>query len=86
MEGSSSIELDAPTDGIRRFVNALRLFRIGVSWGGYESLVFPAGAIQAAQGGSAKRSQVPPGLLRLYIGLEEADDLLRDLEQALERV
>lgn len=87
MGGLFSFELDADLDGVRRFVNALSLFRIGVSWGGFESLVLPVGAVEAHK----KRvrpgpGDLPVGFIRLFIGLEDADDLRRDLEQALERV
>jgi cystathionine beta-lyase/cystathionine gamma-synthase len=58
---------------IEEAINRLRHFRIGVSWGGYESLVFPA----LASSGS------DPSLIRLHIGLEECDTLISDLDQAL---
>ncbi len=58
----------------------LQLFGIGFSWGGYESLVLPCDR-------QLKRTAVPwqgeGALLRLSIGLEDVDDLLADLEQAL---
>lgn len=69
-----------------RFVDALRLFGIGYSWGGFESLALP---IEPA----AYRSVMPwpPGSppaadrfgVRLSIGLEDAGDLMADIEQAL---
>ncbi|MBB6729515.1 trans-sulfuration enzyme family protein [Cohnella zeiphila] len=58
-----------------RFVDALRFFRIGFSWGGYESLV----SLQTASFGKARRS-VP--VVRLHVGLEEPQDLIADLDQA----
>jgi cystathionine beta-lyase len=60
------------------FVNALSLFGIGASWGGYESLAIPfdctamRSATQWAPGGST---------VRLHIGLEDVDDLIADLER-----
>ncbi len=75
-------------DGAARdaFVDALALFGIGYSWGGFESLVTP---IDPASARSA--SQWPlPGMdaadrfgVRLSIGLEDAGDLLADLERGL---
>ncbi|MFC0204107.1 cystathionine beta-lyase [Novosphingobium soli] len=69
-----------------RFVDALTLFGIGYSWGGYESLALPIEP-------SAYRSRMPwpPGLaanedrhgVRLSIGLEDPADLIADIEQAL---
>ena len=43
MGGLFSFELDADLDGVRRFVNALSLFRIGVSWGGLKAWSCPSG-------------------------------------------
>jgi len=65
-----------------RFVDSLRLFGIGYSWGGFESLAVPAEpepvrtATHAGYGGP---------LVRLHIGLEDPDDLIADLAQALAR-
>ncbi|HLS89971.1 MAG TPA: PLP-dependent transferase [Limnochordia bacterium] len=87
MGGLFSFELDADLDGVRRFVNALSLFRIGVSWGGFESLVLPVGAVEAhRKGGRLEPGDLPVGFVRLFIGLEDAEDLRRDLEQALARM
>jgi cystathionine beta-lyase/cystathionine gamma-synthase len=63
-----------------RFVDALRLFKRAVSWGGYESLVFP-GAVKRAEEDPAKLS-----LIRLHIGLEAAADLIADLDGALAHI
>lgn len=60
------------------FIDALTLFGIGYSWGGFESLVVPA---------NPPRSAVPwqsdGSLVRLSIGLEDPADLIADLDQAL---
>jgi cysteine-S-conjugate beta-lyase len=60
------------------FVDALSLFGIGASWGGYESLIIPfdCKAIRTA-------TQWAPGgpTVRLHIGLEAVDDLIADLER-----
>ncbi len=70
----------------RAFCNALDLFRLGVSWGGYESLIFPAmvGLQQAGAENALQAFEVSPRLVRLSIGLEGVDDLILDLEGALE--
>jgi cystathionine beta-lyase len=59
-----------------RVLDRLRIFRQGVSWGGYESL---------AIGGSffSDDPANPVWLIRLSVGLETTTDLIRDLEQAL---
>lgn len=61
-------------------IDALALFGIGSSWGGFESL-----AIRAYPEKYRTATKWNPGgpLLRLHIGLEDADDLIADLEQGL---
>jgi len=73
--------LDIPT-----FCNALNFFKLGVSWGGHESLVMPAemSINQAGSPSAAVDFGVSPRLVRLYVGLEEASDLWNDLERAFE--
>ena len=63
-----------------RFADALKLFGIGSSWGGYESLVVPV-SIPSLRRHFEDHLDDP--LLRLHVGLEDAQDLLNDLEQAL---
>ncbi|MEC4719485.1 cystathionine beta-lyase [Noviherbaspirillum sp. CPCC 100848] len=67
---------EAQTDA---FVDALRLFKIGFSWGGANSLCVPY-RIQGMRRGWNGTGQ----LVRLNIGLEEPDDLIADIEQALQ--
>jgi cystathionine beta-lyase len=62
------------------FVNALKLFGIGSSWGGYESLVVLA---DIARHRTATRWNPGGPTIRLHIGLEDPEDLIADLEQAL---
>lgn len=64
------------------FIDALRLFGIGYSWGGFESLAIP---IDPARHRSVTRPAFSGPLVRLQIGLEHPDDLLADLDQALAR-
>ena len=60
-----------------------RLFTLGESLGGVESLIeHPARMTHASVAGSAL--EVPPDLIRLSVGIEDCDDLLDDLLQALE--
>ena len=63
---------------VAALIDALRLFGIGSSWGGFESL-----AIRAYPEKYRSASKWNPGgpLLRLHVGLEDPDDLLADLEQ-----
>lgn len=77
--GLFGVEL-VPCDpgAVDRFIDALTLFGIGSSWGGYESLVLPASPMRTVGG---KTFEGP--LVRLHAGLEHPDDLIADLEQAL---
>ncbi len=68
-----------------RFVDALKLFGIGFSWGGYESLVIPfdpARARSATAWPPAGWNPADKLGVRLSIGLEDPGDLMRDLERA----
>lgn len=70
---------------IPQLCNALELFHMGVSWGGFESLVMPAISVinQASEFNSAVDFGVSPRLIRISVGLEETNDLWADLQQAL---
>lgn len=82
--GLMSIEFDDSVD-IPKFSDALRHFRLGVSWGGFESLMLPArvGLAQAGQYNSMQKFGVSPNLVRLNLGLEDAEDLWEDFTSAL---
>jgi len=68
---------------VSAFVNALKLFAIGASWGGYESLVT---APQPETVRSATTWNPGGPTVRFHIGLEDPADLIADLEQALARL
>jgi cystathionine beta-lyase/cystathionine gamma-synthase len=84
--GLFSFELDRDKAGIARFCDALRLFKLGVSWGGHESLAFPAaaGLVQKGAANPLVFFGVAPATIRLHIGLEDPEDLWSDLRQALD--
>jgi cysteine-S-conjugate beta-lyase len=63
-----------------RLIEALELFGIGYSWGGFESL---AVASDPERIRTVTRWQAEGPLVRLHIGLEDPDDLIEDLAQAL---
>ncbi|MGW0805341.1 trans-sulfuration enzyme family protein [Nonomuraea sp. NPDC002799] len=71
-------------EDVARFLDKLRYFRIGVSWGGFESLV-NAPALSTEESVRATMG-IPPGLVRLSVGLESADALIKDLGLALEGI
>ena len=68
---------------VARMVDHYRYFKIGASWGGFESLVIPAYPAQL-------RTAVPwtetGFVLRYHIGLEAPEDLLEDLEEGFDRL
>ncbi len=80
--GLLSIETTAATiEEAEAFFYALKRFTFAVSWGGHESLIFPTVALYGIEG--RPNPPVPFGFARLYIGLEDADWLIEDLNQAL---
>jgi cystathionine beta-lyase/cystathionine gamma-synthase len=68
---------------VERFCNSLKRFLMTVSWGGYESLVFPVCAVHPPGTPLHPPGALPLNLVRLSIGLEEPELLIADLEQAL---
>ena len=83
--GLFSFVFDEGVD-IPAFCDALHLFKLGVSWGGHESLVVPAlvTRVQAAGPNSALDFGVPERMVRLHVGLEGTEALWDDLAQALD--
>ena len=78
--GLFSFELAGGSDDARAaFIDALALFGIGFSWGGYESLALPID-MKEIRTVSDWAGRGP--LVRVNIGLEDADDLIADLDQA----
>ena len=68
------------TASSHKFVEALELFGIGASWGGFESLATPTTGSITRTAGSGKFAGP---VVRLHIGLEDVDDLTADLRQGL---
>lgn len=63
-------------------VDDMELFKMGFSWGGYESLILPS---DPSESRTAVPWKAPGPLLRLHVGLEDADDLIADLKAGLNR-
>jgi cystathionine beta-lyase/cystathionine gamma-synthase len=63
-------------------IDGLQHFGIGFSWGGYESLVLP---VELDRIRTATQTPLPGPIVRLSIGLEDADDLIADLDAGLAR-
>lgn len=70
---------------IRTFADHLNLFKLGVSWGGHESLIVPGQVVlqQKAQPNSAHAFGIHPRSVRLHVGLEGTEALWSDLETAI---
>ena len=80
--GLFSFELDTDRhEPVWAFIDRLKLFRIGISWGGVESLAVTPnrGTNQAA----LEKLGIPAGTVRLSVGLEGPDSLIEDLDRAL---
>jgi cystathionine beta-lyase len=86
MEGAGgllSVYLKASSkEKVEAFVERINRFLLAVSWGGHESLMMPAVGFYDIPG--REDTTTPWNLVRFYIGLEDADWLMEDLEQALE--
>lgn len=76
--GLFSIRLRTDKSKAELFVNSLKQFIIGVSWGGHESLVFPAMSFDEGR----IKEGYDSNLVRFYVGLDDPDCLIRDLDQA----
>jgi len=68
---------------VELFCDNLKRFLMAASWGGYESLVFPVCALGAS---NSFKNPLPWNLVRIYVGLEQAELLIDDLKQALEKI
>ncbi|MFJ6112656.1 cystathionine gamma-synthase [Agrococcus sediminis] len=83
--GMVSLQLAGGAQAALELVRHTRLFQLAESLGGVESLVcYPSEMTHASVRGT--ELEVPADLLRLSVGLEEADDLIADLQQALGRL
>ena len=72
---------DGRFEAVRRFIDGLKRFRIGISWGGVESLVISPN--RGHNLGYLDAQRIPHGLVRLSVGLEGGDVLIDDIAAAL---
>lgn len=89
MDGYGGVVSFEPVGGIEstgRFIDALRIPKIGPSLGGVESLVIQVAVATYYELTSQERAAIgiSDSLVRLAVGVEDADDLINDLDQALE--
>lgn len=83
--GMISLVLHGGELAAKEMARCTKLFTLAESLGGVESLIeVPAAMTHASVAGS--RLEVPAGLVRLSVGIEDGDDLIEDLRQALDRL
>ena len=67
---------------IDKFIDSLKFFGIGASWGGFESLILESDLNKIRKFKTFQNRT----LIRLAIGLEEPEDLIADLRQAFKKI
>jgi cystathionine gamma-synthase len=83
--GMISLKLTGGGANARKFAESTNLFQLAESLGGVESLMcYPAEMTHASVRGTAL--EVPEDVVRLSVGIEDVDDLLADVLQALDTV
>ncbi len=80
--GMISVQLAGGFEAAKRFAGATEIFTLAESLGGVESLIEHPGAMTHASV-SGTTLEVPANLVRLSVGIEDPDDLITDIEQAL---
>ena len=83
--GMVTVELDRDLAGTRRMLERVRIFALAESLGGVESLIeHPAIMTHGSLPPAAREAVgISDSLIRISAGIEEAGDLIADLEQAL---
>ncbi|NBC20261.1 MAG: cystathionine beta-lyase [Alphaproteobacteria bacterium] len=74
-----------PDGAVNAFLRALDLFGMGFSWGGFESLLIPCDPQLRRLPGDWTQERPGP-LMRIHVGLEDPDDLIADLEAAMQHL
>lgn len=74
---------DESFEKLKVFVNSLEMMSIGVSWGGFESLVLPA--FKGDNQANLTERGLPVSHIRMYLGLEDPESVLVDIKQALDK-
>ncbi|UPT65311.1 MAG: aminotransferase class I/II-fold pyridoxal phosphate-dependent enzyme [Sphingobacteriales bacterium JAD_PAG50586_3] len=83
--GMFSILLNVESmEQVETFCNSLQRFLMACSWGGHESLIFPSCSLLSSQ--SYDNPYIKWNMIRFYVGLEDADVLIADLEQAFAKI
>lgn len=74
---------EVPRKALAAMLDGMELFGMGFSWGGFESLILP---VDPRPYRTATTWKAPGPLLRIHAGLEDPDDLIRDLERGFDRL
>ena len=85
--GVISFGLTGGIDAGRTMMNSVRLCTLAVSLGGVETLIeHPASMTHATMGAEARRrAHITDGLVRISVGIEDVNDIIADIDQALEK-
>lgn len=78
--GIFSVVFDLDDKQYREFLNGLKLFKIGLSWGGFESLIMPFNPFNQRKD---QKKLIKGKYTRFSIGLENIEDLLADIDNSL---
>jgi cystathionine gamma-synthase len=81
--GVVSFEIEGDFKATARFIDRLRLPFVGPTLGGVESIVEQPAALFSLDPAERTRAGLRDNLVRYALGIEDADDLIADLEQAL---
>ena len=76
--GLITFEIKKKDKPLEVFIDALRLFKLGFSWGGFESLILPISNQNVDKNNNSF-------WFRIHVGLEDHRDLIDDLDQALKK-
>ena len=86
--GQFTIEINTDNDNkIEKFCNTLKYFKMAASWGGHESLIFPEIARYNLESKYYSKTELlPKNYIRFYIGLENTDEIINDISDALNEI
>ena len=84
--GVVSFEIDGDFEKTGRFIDALQLPYIGPTLGGVESVIQQVAALYSLEPAERKAGGIKDNLVRYALGIEDADDIIADLQQAFDRL
>jgi methionine-gamma-lyase len=86
--GMISIELKGGLEAGKTLLNNVQVWQLAVSLGGVESLIqHPASMTHASMGPEARKAaQITDGLIRISVGIENVDELIKGLEAGLSKI